>query len=101
MTWVTLTAQTTGMGIIVFGVLTALLTRYRQWRTPAPAGPDDTMAVADAVREPPQRVRVIWHYLPCGCWCGSDGQTLVCPACALKVPEVRDVLAWERERHQQ
>jgi hypothetical protein len=62
---------------------------------PDPA--DGLMAVADATREPARRG---WHTHPCGCWCGTDGRTRVCPTHALEVQEIRDLLAWERERHQ-
>lgn len=60
---------------------------------------DEHAAQAIAVTEEPARLRS-WHIHPCGCWCGNDGYTRVCPTDALKVQEIRDLLAWERERHQ-
>jgi hypothetical protein len=41
-----------------------------------------------------------WHTHPCGCWCGPDTRKRVCPKHALEVQEIRDLLTWERERHQ-
>jgi hypothetical protein len=80
--------------LLVFGgVLLALFAR-----PPRKPAVDEHAAQAIATREPP-RLRS-WHKHPCGCWCGSDGRKRPCPKHALVEQEIRDLLAWERERHQ-
>jgi hypothetical protein len=59
---------------------------------------DEHAAQAIAATQEP-RLRN-WHTHPCGCWCGSDGRKRLCPTDAVKVQEIRDLLTWERERHE-
>jgi hypothetical protein len=81
--------------LLVFGgVLLALFARPPR----KPTVDEHAAQAIDAVREPP-RIRS-WPTHDCGCWCGSDGRTRVCPAHALQAQEIRDLLAWERERHE-
>lgn len=87
--------------LLVFGgVLLALFVRPRR-KPPATPQPtvDEHAAQAIAATREPAHLRS-WHIHECGCWCGSDGRTRVCPAHALQVQEIRDLLAWERERHE-
>ncbi len=85
----------TALGILIG----ALWRRWRELAPPPEPGVDEhaTRALAIVREKPPART---WHIQPCGCWCGDDGRTRVCPKHALEVQEIRDLLAWERERHQ-
>jgi hypothetical protein len=87
-----------------------LVVLHRRWRA-AGKGLDRQLAAAPTVDEHADRALAVvrekpliparsWHTHPCGCWCGSDGRTRVCPKHALEVQEIRDLLAWERERHE-
>jgi hypothetical protein len=95
-------------GVICTGLLAWLGIRWwidHRWipageKAEALAAPTvDAQALA-VVREKPLIPARGWHVRPCGCWCGEDGRTRVCPTHALEVQEIRDLLAWERERHE-
>jgi hypothetical protein len=77
---------------------------YRSWR-PGRAGrlaadQDQAIAIVTTPSAPKPRVRVVWHYHPCGCICDSTGRrSLACAGHASQLRAVLDLAAWEKEMH--
>lgn len=98
-------ALVTGLVPVVF--LAACWLRDRRRPRPESLEEHDERARA-IVAEPPltvpdilvprPRVRVIWHFHPCGCICDSTGRGIVCAADRLA--SVTNLSAWEKGRHQ-
>jgi hypothetical protein len=87
--WVIPFAAISTLGVITWAAV-SLTRRLRTWHHHGDP--------AEAVTAPQPRLRVVWQSRACGCCWGSNGRSYTCPACAMDLPEVRDLFTWKQDQ---